>query len=797
MHRNSAITRSRSRAQESSRCDKSTPETESNDTVNHQKGRHSKRPQIIVDSKGSSSPQENPDVETKKSCETNMVTRSRSRSQKSGKSDQPNDNITSESEGEIGHHQVNKRKRPPLIVDSTSESAECPSGESSHSETGKAPDIDTAADFTPTRTLRDRRKITSSGKKQKLMELRRLQRIRKRQNEKKAQRESEGKSGSPETSSITSNGRAKQSCENDNSIDAVNIPLKADSDSHTNNDCQADVTPLQNLPQETVRIPSEENVRVMLDFSGNCTQSSSKLCEVSDIVANDGDISDDELLLIQSAIASSLNDSHPSTSHDGAGIVTVASDAGAESSDSDVLPSRVKKARKIHVESEDDENNNQGGEQSGNSSPEELINDEDDDADLTDFIVDDDEELEDNQSIDDDFDDGGDDTAKGTANHNERELSFVVERELLSNSDDIMFIWLIEGKEMRKYVRETGDNDHHDDEDQDEDDAPPEIFQRTLEVSRYSNKQKPNYQRIDVCRYADDDNSCSADQDGGDVERVEVISWLTPCDEEPISPKAVMPMLPPIFSGGLRQVFEIYLQAMVSGAVDPDFLVCIYQEKDDYFLPALYKVDDTLNDRKMFLVKSQAWIDIYKKAVEKYPYMYEENSLAYLGSPCQACGLKDRYASTDVMFGGSPYNRTTMEDLESDEYDCVRREYQDWDVDSDFSDSYKSFEDWFGDYGEYGEIRGEHWYVGRCCYKRSKLYHSLHHYKWSLMKNCKEKVEYHRLVRPQIQKNQLIEVIMDDDSWVESVYDHLKDTLDSTCEYTSDGKDMSACIPWR
>ncbi|XP_077994824.1 uncharacterized protein LOC144448448 [Glandiceps talaboti] len=683
---------------------------------------------------------------------------------------------------------------------STEDENERLSNSDSESDSG---DINT----TPLRTLRDRRKITSSDKKQKQRELRRLQRIRQRQNDRKAHRKLEESTESHAPLTVDDDDTGKKvpanerqtTKENDSEngnrhVSHVNSSDKSVLNSNTFPEDNFSSTMGQN--SDTRRM-NEQIVASLIpnsEIEGN--HHTLEIIDLTDIQGTYSALPDDEKeLLKQYTKAFPSINAHvamPSTSNDSlvmpdCDVAKATSqtlhqddverkDDGAESSDSDILIRNTqKRVRKIHVESEDSDQAK--SEDNAASDDDEDNGDDysgDEEEEMKDFIVDDDEELE-HVSSDGMLAEEGDSQDEDKTNQ-KRPMRFLVEKDLLSSGAKVTCIWLIEGRQLRQYnVQDTQKEKEGEGEDEMEEEELPEIYERTDKFCPYSGKIKHHYQAIDTIPLDTDEVNPSGSNSDVDVEAVEVISWDAPFEDE-TSPQ-LMPELFGAFAGGLRGVFEIYLQALLSTALDSEFLVGIYEERDPYFLPAVQKVDNDIEDRKCFLVKSKAWAPNFKKAIEKYPMIKVTEESTDCGR-CQACTLKDRIGTRAVILHGDPYNRKTLEDIDNSD-----------NSESDSESDIELYSDSELDY--YPARHGKEFIAGRFCADRSTLYHLLHHFKLATFKECRHMVEFHSLVRPKMRDEDLISVVLEDKSWIDSVFSHLEHIMDRACKYTTDGKNYA------
>lgn len=107
--------------------------------------------------------------------------------------------------------------------------------------------------------------------------------------------------------------------------------------------------------------------------------------------------------------------------------------------------------------------------------------------------------------------------------------------------------------------------------------------------------------------------------------------------------------------------FEVYIQTLISQALDSNFLPEILQEGDEYFLCSVKKVDDITNDRKQRLLKVTKWKSSLVTSVDTWPCFNVISDLPEdeREKSCTAC--EKAQVSVRVQMYGQPYNSTTLE----------------------------------------------------------------------------------------------------------------------------------------
>ncbi|KAF5308891.1 hypothetical protein FQR65_LT00591 [Abscondita terminalis] len=108
--------------------------------------------------------------------------------------------------------------------------------------------------------------------------------------------------------------------------------------------------------------------------------------------------------------------------------------------------------------------------------------------------------------------------------------------------------------------------------------------------------------------------------------------------------------------------FEVYIQTLISQALDSNFLMEIFQEQDEYFLTNVKTIDDITDSKRQKMISLLRWPNPVQIAVTTWPCfnVIREVSAADIQlKPCAAC-LRPGVAVRVLMYG-QPYNSTTLE----------------------------------------------------------------------------------------------------------------------------------------
>ncbi|XP_058807073.1 uncharacterized protein LOC131673241 isoform X2 [Phymastichus coffea] len=107
--------------------------------------------------------------------------------------------------------------------------------------------------------------------------------------------------------------------------------------------------------------------------------------------------------------------------------------------------------------------------------------------------------------------------------------------------------------------------------------------------------------------------------------------------------------------------FEVYIQTLISQALDSNFLTEIFQEQDDYFLSNVKTVDEITEERKQQLLSTTNWRSNVVTALSTWPCInvLRDNMSDHKGKSCEGCNKLKIHSR--VLLYGQPYNSTTLE----------------------------------------------------------------------------------------------------------------------------------------
>ncbi|XP_066275760.1 proline-rich protein 12-like [Branchiostoma lanceolatum] len=189
------------------------------------------------------------------------------------------------------------------------------------------------------------------------------------------------------------------------------------------------------------------------------------------------------------------------------------------------------------------------------------------------------------------------------------------------------------------------------------------------------------------------------------------------------------------------KTFRIYLQVLISYALDSSFLDDIEEESDMYFLDAIETVDTKVKEAKDRVMQNVTFDPEYKAVVEKYPYLQVVSNSNLGNQTCQAC-LTTRQATQTLKLHGRPYSRSTlmMERL-----------------------------------SEKGTKMSS---VCQMCGNAAQTFHQLYHLKYRLFRKCENKVmAVNRSRAVSSEEDNTVRHILSDMEWISQLHEDLENWL--------------------
>ncbi|XP_038213781.1 uncharacterized protein LOC119833699 isoform X4 [Zerene cesonia] len=186
-----------------------------------------------------------------------------------------------------------------------------------------------------------------------------------------------------------------------------------------------------------------------------------------------------------------------------------------------------------------------------------------------------------------------------------------------------------------------------------------------------------------------------------------------------------------------QENFEVYIQTLISHALDPNFLTEIFQEQDEYFLSNVKTVDEVTETMRSRVSSSAggaggggaAGARALDAAVGTWPGL----SVAAGAGACRACA---RPAVARLLLYGQPYNPATLEPVQPDARLAYEKEFL----------------------------------VCSTCCGRVQLYSRISHQKYLMYSECSKRVAEKRLQNPNKDTTVILNELLADEPWLSQLF---------------------------
>ncbi|XP_035213277.1 uncharacterized protein LOC118187187 isoform X2 [Stegodyphus dumicola] len=213
-----------------------------------------------------------------------------------------------------------------------------------------------------------------------------------------------------------------------------------------------------------------------------------------------------------------------------------------------------------------------------------------------------------------------------------------------------------------------------------------------------------------------------------------IVEYLGPAVNEPVEEFPDENVTAP--PDPLRDNFEVFLQTLISQALDPNFLSEITNENDEYFLSNIKEIEQVSEAKKSTLLKD-TWDEELQKCANTYPCLNILDSITN-EMKCQVCDKENGIKL--LQFYGQPYDLTTLGSVEM-------------------------------------PLATKTQFNACCrCSATVSLYNRLHHQKYNFFIKCRTKMNEVKGDSEKIESHVLLEDCLQDHAWVNTLYSELEQT---------------------
>ncbi|XP_037297508.1 uncharacterized protein LOC115442616 isoform X2 [Manduca sexta] len=200
-----------------------------------------------------------------------------------------------------------------------------------------------------------------------------------------------------------------------------------------------------------------------------------------------------------------------------------------------------------------------------------------------------------------------------------------------------------------------------------------------------------------------------------------------------------------------QENFEVYIQTLISHALDPNFLTEIFQEQDEYFLSNVKTVDEVTETMRARVSCSAggaggasgaggagaAGAGGGARALDAAVATWPTLSVAAGSGACRACA---RPAVARMLLFGQPYNPATLEPVQPDARLAYEKEFL----------------------------------VCATCCGRAQLYSRISHQKYLMYIECSKRVDDKRMQNPSKDTTVILNELLADEVWLSQLFRNVR-----------------------
>ncbi|XP_077285720.1 uncharacterized protein LOC143910943 isoform X2 [Arctopsyche grandis] len=181
--------------------------------------------------------------------------------------------------------------------------------------------------------------------------------------------------------------------------------------------------------------------------------------------------------------------------------------------------------------------------------------------------------------------------------------------------------------------------------------------------------------------------------------------------------------------------FEVYIQTLISHALDPNFLTEIFQEQDEYFLSNVKTVDDITEERRRRIAGTGLmWSRSLEMALNTWPCLNSTELAPSTTSLCSSCRISR--ATHRLQLYGQPYNPATLEPCQPDPRMAYEKEMV----------------------------------MCRPCANKVELFSRISHQKYLMFGECNKRVAEKRLHDPHKDTTLILNELLADEPWLSQLF---------------------------
>lgn len=183
--------------------------------------------------------------------------------------------------------------------------------------------------------------------------------------------------------------------------------------------------------------------------------------------------------------------------------------------------------------------------------------------------------------------------------------------------------------------------------------------------------------------------------------------------------------------------FEVYIQTLISQALDNNFLTEIFQEQDDYFLSNVKTIDDITESKRNNLLALLNWPVSVQAAVCTWPCFNVIRDVNISDGQIRNCSACNKIGiAVRVLMYGQPYNSTTLEGCQPDPNAISEKDFL----------------------------------MCRICASRVELMNKVIHQKYLMFIECAKRVSEKRALDPNKDTTCILNELLADENWLNQLF---------------------------
>ncbi|XP_050672595.1 serine-rich adhesin for platelets-like isoform X2 [Leptidea sinapis] len=182
-----------------------------------------------------------------------------------------------------------------------------------------------------------------------------------------------------------------------------------------------------------------------------------------------------------------------------------------------------------------------------------------------------------------------------------------------------------------------------------------------------------------------------------------------------------------------QENFEVYIQTLISHALDPNFLMEIFQEQDEYFLSNVKTVDEVTETMRSRVSSGVLGNGGGARSIDAAVGTWPGLSVTAGNGTCRACS---RPAVARLLLYGQPYNPGTLEPVQPDARLAYEKEFL----------------------------------VCTTCCGRVQLYSRISHQKYLMYAECSKRVAEKRMQNPSKDTTVILNELLADEVWLSQLF---------------------------